>query len=75
MTVSNELKDRLLANYKKPEGLIGEKGLLKQLTKRLVERALAAEMVENLRHDKNKPVANSQGDEEPGVVPERRGVA
>jgi hypothetical protein len=40
MTVSNELIDQLLAGYKKPEDLIGENGLLKQLTKRLVERAL-----------------------------------
>ncbi len=40
MTVSNELIDSLLANYKKPEDLIGEHGILKQLTKRLVERAL-----------------------------------
>ena len=61
MTVSNELIDRLLADYKKPEDLIGENGLLKQLTKRLVERALEAEMAEHLGHDKNKPVANSQG--------------
>ena len=44
MTVSNELIDSLLADYKKPEDLIGENGLLKQLTKRLVERALQAEM-------------------------------
>ncbi len=29
---------RLLADYKKPEDLIGENGLLKQLTKLLVER-------------------------------------
>ena len=28
----------LLADYKKPEDLIGEEGLLKQLTKALVER-------------------------------------
>jgi hypothetical protein len=34
MTVSNELIDQLLAGYKKPEDLIGENGLLKQLTKR-----------------------------------------
>lgn len=38
MTVSNELIDSLLADYKKPEDLIGEHGLLKQLTKKLVER-------------------------------------
>jgi putative transposase len=61
MTVSNELIDRLLADYKKPEDLIGENGLLKQLTKRLVERALEAEMAEHLGYDKNKPVANPKG--------------
>ena len=31
MTVSNELIDRVLADYKKHEDLIGENGLLKQL--------------------------------------------
>jgi hypothetical protein len=30
MTVSNELIDSLLANYKKPEDLMGEHGILKQ---------------------------------------------
>ena len=48
MTVSNELIDQLLAGYKKPEDLIGENGLLKQLTKRLVERALEAESLNSL---------------------------
>ncbi len=40
MTITNELIDSLLADYKKPEDLIGENGLLKQLIKKLVERAL-----------------------------------
>jgi putative transposase len=53
--------DRLLADYKKPEDLIGENGLLKQLTKRLVERALEAEMASHLGHAKNEPVANPKG--------------
>ena len=61
MTVSNELIDQLLAGYKKPEDLIGENGLLKQLTKRLVERALEAEMTEHLGHPKNASVANPAG--------------
>lgn len=61
MTVSNELIDSLLADYKKPEDLIGEHGLLKQLTKRLIERALEAEMAEHLGHGKHEPVANLTG--------------
>ena len=57
----NDLIDSLLSNYKKPEDLIGENGLLKQLTKALVERALQAEMAEHLGHNKHAPVTNSAG--------------
>ena len=46
--IPQELLSGLLANYKKPEDLIGENGLLKQLTKLLVERALDAELTEHL---------------------------
>ena len=53
--------DSLLADYKKPEDLIGEHGLLKQLTKALVERALQAEMAEHLGHDKHETVNNATG--------------
>jgi hypothetical protein len=51
---SNELIDALLGDYKKPEDLVGENGLLKQLTKALVERALQAEMTDHLGHSKNQ---------------------
>ena len=59
--VPEELLAGLLANYKKPEDLIGENGLLKQLTKLLVEKALDAELAEHLGHGKNEPVANDAG--------------
>ncbi len=61
MTVRKEVLDGLLADYKKPEDLIGENGLLKQLTKALVERALQAEMAEHLGHGKHEAVANPAG--------------
>ncbi len=50
-----------MAGYKKPEDLIGEDGLLKQLTKAIVERALQAEMVEHLGHGKHGSVVNDTG--------------
>ena len=53
-----KLADSLLVNYKKPEDLIGENGLLKQLTKMLVERALEVEMTDHLGHDKSNSVTN-----------------
>ncbi|WP_435626938.1 IS256 family transposase [Candidatus Ferrigenium straubiae] len=56
-----ELIDSLLADYKKPEDLIGEHGLLKQLTKALVERALNAEMEAHLGYGKNEAVTNPAG--------------
>lgn len=42
--IDNEVIDNLL---KDSEDLIGENGLLKELTKRLLERAMAAEMTEH----------------------------
>ncbi len=59
--VPKELLDSLLADYRKPEDLIGEHGLLKQLTKLLVEKALGAEMADHLGHGKNEPVENLAG--------------
>ena len=45
--VPKDLIDSLLADYKKPDDLIGENGLLKQLTNLFVERALDTEMSEH----------------------------
>jgi hypothetical protein len=40
MTIRPEILDELLKNYAKPEDLTGEGGILKQLTKALVEGRL-----------------------------------
>ena len=42
MTIEKEIVDRLLADYRKPDELTGENGVLRQLTKALMERALEA---------------------------------
>ena len=39
MAIEKELLDKLIEGYQKPEDLIGENGLLKQLTKALLERS------------------------------------
>jgi putative transposase len=59
--VQPDLIDLLLADYEKPEDLIGENGILKQLTKAIVERALQAELAIHLGHDKHEAVANERG--------------
>ena len=44
----------LLANYKKPEDLIDESGLLKELTKLLVEKTLDAGLTAHPFHERHE---------------------
>ncbi len=68
-TITDELLDQLLANYQKPEDLIGTDGILKQLTKKLVERALDAELTHHLGHNKHQPVCpRHDGARDPGAL-------
>ena len=46
MPIKPEHLDELLAGYEKPEDLLGEDGLFKQLKKALLERALGAELTQ-----------------------------
>jgi putative transposase len=55
MTFQPELLDQLLQSYEKPEDLLGEGGILKQLTKALVERCLEAEMKTHLEAQEAHP--------------------
>ena len=66
MTIDPKLVDELLVNYKKPEDIIGENGLLKQLTKALLERALSAELTEHVGYDKHDPAGYNSGNSRNG---------
>ena len=48
MRIKPEVIDELLKDYKKPEDVLGQNGLLKQLTKALLERAMNAELTRHL---------------------------
>src|ERR1700675_1177391 len=61
MAIDKKLIDQLLTNYKKPEDIIGENGLLKELTKAILERALAAEMTDHLGYEKHDPSGHRRG--------------
>src|SRR5205823_526646 len=61
MAIDPKLIDELLSNYKKPEDIIGENGLLKQLTKAVLERALEAEISEHLGYQKHDPAGQNTG--------------
>ena len=66
-TIAPELLDQLLANYAKPENLLGEEGLFKQLKKALIKRALGAELTEHLAYEKGDPAGRGSGINRNGV--------
>jgi putative transposase len=68
MTIDAKLVDQLLAGYKTPEDMIGENGLLKQLTKALLERALNAELTEHVGYEKHDPAGYHSGNSRNGVT-------
>lgn len=59
MTFRHELLDELLKDYKTPEDLLGQDGLLKQLSAALIERCLDAEMEHHLEEEGNEPDPNA----------------
>lgn len=59
--ISEELLDQLLKNYHKPEDLLGSEGIIKQLTKRAIERIMDGEMDYHLDEEKNPESDKEQG--------------
>src|SRR6476646_4913093 len=68
MAIDVKLIHKLLADYKKPEDIIGENGLLKQLTKALLERAMQAEMTEHLGYEKHDLAGHNSGNSRNGLT-------
>ena len=60
------LIDELLQDYDGPESFWGESGLFSDLKKRMVERALDAEMNEHLGYSKHDPQGNNSGNSRNG---------
>jgi putative transposase len=65
--IDTKLIDTLMTGYKKPADLIGKDGLLKQLTKALLERALGAELTEHVGYAKHDPAGNNSGNSRNGT--------
>src|SRR5215471_17865766 len=66
MALNDDLLDKLIEGYQKPEDLIGENGLLKQLTKKLIERAMNAELTHQLGYEKHDPQGRGSGNSRNG---------
>ena len=69
MPIKPEHIDELLAGYEKPEDLLGEEGLFKQLKKALLERALGAELTHHLGYEKGDPAGRGTGNNRNGTYP------
>ena len=66
MTINEEVLDKLLENYQKPEDILGENGLIKQLTKGLLEKMLGAELTSHLGYEKHDPAGYGSGNSRNG---------
>jgi transposase-like protein len=65
-TRAEELLDELIKECDNPEEIIGENGLLKQLTKGLLERAMQGELTHHLGYEKHDPTGNKSGNSRNG---------
>ena len=74
MAIDKKLIDQLLSDYKKPEDIIGENGLLKEVTKAILERALQAEMRDHLGYEKRPggPPSGQHAQRQESKNPKRR---
>jgi putative transposase len=66
MPIDNKLIDNLLKDYKTPEEILGDNGLLKQLTKAVLERAMQAELTEHLGYEKHDGAGDNSGNSRNG---------
>jgi putative transposase len=66
MAITKEILDELLKDYQKPEDLLGQRGLLQQLSKALIERVLDGEMTHHLGYEKHSPEGRNSGNSRNG---------
>lgn len=66
MPITPEVLDQILKDYEKPEDLLSENGLLQQLTKALVERALNGELTHHLGYEKHSATGDNSGNSRNG---------
>jgi len=67
--LADEVIDELLAGARTEEEIVGPGGVLAQLTKRLVERAMAAELTEHLGYEPHQEPTGGVGNTRNGSTP------
>ena len=71
MTISNELLDELLKGCARPEDLLGEAGLMKELKLRLMERMLGGELTAHLGYEAGSAPPSGQPNRRNGGTTKR----
>jgi putative transposase len=71
MKKPKDLIDELLAGCKTPADIAGENGLLKQLTKAIIERAMQAELTTHLGYEKHSVEGHNTGNSRNGTSDKR----
>ena len=69
MPITPELLDEPLKDCNKPDDRLGQDGLLQQLTKALVERALNGELTHRLGYQKHDSIGDNTGNSRNGTTP------
>jgi Transposase, Mutator family len=67
--LGDELIDELLAGARSEEEIVGPGGLLADLTRRLVERAMSAELTEHLGYERHQEPPGGSGNSRNGSTP------
>lgn len=68
---ADELLDELLGECKSAEDILGRDGLIKQLTKRALERALKGELTTHLGYEPHERSSEGHGNTRNGATPKR----
>lgn len=71
MTISKELLDELLKGVERPDDLLGDAGLMKELKIRLMERMLGAELTAHLGYEAGAEPPAEQTNRRNGVATKR----
>ena len=71
MTISKELLDELLKGCERPEDLLGDTGLMKELKIKLMERMLGAELTAHLGYEEGKDAPPGQPNRRNGTASKR----
>jgi putative transposase len=66
MTFKDEILDEILKNYSKPEDMFGPEGIVKSLSKAMIERVMKGEMTHHLGYEKSSPVGKNTGNSRNG---------